>query len=67
MQALKVTPTIPKTEPDRRDLMIKEIEKAANWDLEKTAKVELGFMDRLYFSFSYYASKIVQFLRIDKL
>lgn len=67
MHALKVTPTIPKTEPERRDLMMKEIEKATNWDVDKSAQVELGLMDRIYFSFSHYATKIGQFLRIDKL
>lgn len=67
MHALNVTPTIPKTEPDRRDLMMKEIEKAANWDVDKSASDEFGLMDKIHVSFSYYAYKIRQFLRIDKL
>ena len=67
MHALKVTPTIPKTEPDRRDLMMKEIEKAANWEVDQSAHVELGWMDRVYFSVSHYTDRIVRFLRLDKL
>lgn len=67
MHALKVTPTIPKREPDRRDLMMKEIEKAANWEVDKSTNMELGLMDKIYFSFSHYATKIGRFLRIDKL
>lgn len=67
MHALNVTPTIPKKEPDRRDLMMKEIEKAANWDVEKKADGKRSLMDKMYFSFTYYTYKIRQFLRIDKL
>lgn len=67
MHALKVPPTILKTEPDRRDLMMKEVQKAANWDLDKTANIKLGLMDRIYFSVSNYADRLIRFLRIDKL
>ena len=67
MHALNVTPTIPKTEPDRRDLMMKEIAKATNWDVDKSAVDKRSLIDKMYFSFTYYAYKIRQFLRIDKL
>ena len=67
MHALNVTPTVPKKEPDRRDLMMKEIEKAANWDVAKKTDGERSLMDKMYFTFTYYSYKIKQFLRIDKL
>ena len=67
MHTLNVTPTIPKTEPDRRDLMIKEVEKASNWSFDKNANVNLSLVDRITFSISYYGDKIIRFLRIDKL
>ena len=49
--------------------MIKEVEKAANWggDDKSLAHVNIGWMDRVYFSMNHYADKIVKFLRIDKL
>lgn len=69
MRAMNVPPSVPKTRPDRRDLMIKEVEKAANWggDDKSLAHVNIGWMDRIYFSMNHYADKIVKFLRIDKL
>ena len=69
MCAMNVPPSVPKTRPDRRDLMIKEVEKAANWggDDKSLAHVNIGWMDRIYFSMNHYADKIVKFLRIDKL
>ena len=69
MCAMNVPPSVPKTRPDRRDLMIKEVEKAANWsgDDKSLAHVNIGWMDRVYFSMNHYADKIVKFLRIDKL
>ena len=67
MHALKVPPTIPKTEPDRRDLMMKEVEKAANWHLDTTANAKLSLIDKIYFSVSNYADRLIRFLRIDKL
>lgn len=67
MHAQKVAPTIPKTEPDRRDLMMKEVEKATNWHLDTSANVKLGLIDRIYFSMSNYADRLIRFLRIDKL
>ena len=67
MHSLNVTPTIPKKEPDRRDLMMKEIEKAADWNVGKKSDGEHSLMDKIYFSFTYYTYKIRQFLRIDKL
>ena len=36
MRAMNVPPSVPKTRPDRRDLMIKEVEKAANWGGDDT-------------------------------
>jgi len=67
MHSLNVTPTIPKKEPDRRDLMMKEIEKAVDWIVDKKTDGERTLMDKIYFSFTYYTFKIRQFLRIDKL
>lgn len=67
MHALNVAPTIPKTEPDRRDLMMKEIAKATNFDVDKRADGERSLIDKMYFSFTYYTYKVRQFLRIDKL
>ena len=69
MCAMNVPPSVPKTRPDRRDLMIKEVEKTVNWggDDKSLANVNIGWMDRMYFSMNHYADKIVKFLRIDKL
>lgn len=68
MHALNVPSSIPKTKPDRRDLMMKEVEKAANWGMDKSlANIKIGWVDRIYLSINHYTDKIVRFLRIDKL
>ena len=36
-------------------------------DDKSLAHVNIGWMDRVYFSMNHYADKIVKFLRIDKL
>ena len=68
MHAMNVPPSVPKTKPDRRDLMLKEVENAAGWGMDKRlANVKLSWVDRVYFSVNHYADKIVRFLRLDKL
>ena len=68
MHAMNVPASIPKTKADRRDLMIKEVEKSAGWRTDKSlANVQIGWIDRMYFSINHYADKIVRFLRIDRL
>lgn len=68
MHAMNVPPSVPKTKPDRRDLMLKEVENAAGWGMNKRlANVKLSWVDRVYFSVNHYADKIVRFLRLDKL
>lgn len=68
MHTMNVPPSVPKTKPDRRDLMLKEVEKSANWGVDKSlANVKIGWIDRMYFSVNHYADKIMRFLRLDKL
>ena len=68
MHAMNVPASIPKTKADRRDLMIKEVEKSAGWGTDKSlANVQIGWIDKMYFSINHYADKIVRFLRIDRL
>ena len=47
--------------------MMKEVEKAANWHLDATANAKLSLIDKIYFSVSNYADRLIRFLRIDKL
>ncbi|XP_068740898.1 large ribosomal subunit protein uL24m-like [Montipora capricornis] len=68
MLAMNVPPSIPKTKPERRDLMLKEVEKFAGWGVDKSlANVKMNWMDRIYLSVSDYVDRVVRFLRIDKL
>ena len=68
MLAMNVPPSIPKTKPERRDLMLKEVEKFAGWGVDKSlANVKMNWMDRIYLSVSNYVDRVVRFLRIDKL
>lgn len=48
MSTLNIKPTIPKMEPDRRDIIMNEIEKASNWDIQKSdiGDTKLGMYDR---------------------
>ena len=47
--------------------MMKEVEKAANWHLDTTENAKLSLIDKIYFSVSNYADRLIRFLRIDKL
>ena len=67
MHILKVPPSVSKTKPDRRDLMMKEIEKAANWSIDKTVDSKLSLVDRLVISMYQYRDKVKTLLRLDKL
>lgn len=68
MLAMNVSASIPKTKPERRDLMLKEVETFAGWGSDKSvANIKLGWMDRIYLFATHYTDKIVRFLRIDKL
>jgi hypothetical protein len=48
MQSLNLKPTIPKTELDRRDLMMKDIESACQWSVDRTdlKDNQLGLYDK---------------------
>ena len=47
-----IKPTIAKTGPERRDLMMKEIENASGWSTDETAvdQTQLGLYDKVYLS-----------------
>lgn len=67
MYVLKVFFIILKIELDRRDLMMKEVEKVVNWYLDIIVNVEFSFIDKIYFLVSNYVDRFIRFLRIDKL
>lgn len=53
---------------ERRDLMLKEVEKFVGWGVDKfLVNVKMNWMDRIYFLVSDYVDRVVRFFRIDKL
>ena len=60
MQTLNVKPTVPKTEPDRRDLMMREIEKASGWSVDKKElqTEQLSLYYKAYLSFLSFTHRI---------
>lgn len=59
MKTLDIKPTVPKTELDRRDIIMQEIEKACDWNIQKKdiEGTKLGIYDRIVLSFMHFKNR----------